>query len=62
MTFEVYRSLDPNPKQAYRWRLVAKNGRVVADSGEGYSRKYDALRAITMIRADANGAQLVDLT
>lgn len=32
-------------KGEYRWRLVAKNGRIVADSGEGYSRRRDAERA-----------------
>lgn len=29
----------------WRWRLVAANGRTVATSGEGYTRKADALRA-----------------
>ena len=38
----------------WRWRLVAANGRTVADSGEGYSRPRDAERA-------ANTAALVSL-
>jgi uncharacterized protein YegP (UPF0339 family) len=29
----------------WRWRRVAKNGEVVADSGEGYTRKSDAVEA-----------------
>ena len=29
----------------WRWRLYAPNNRIVADSGEGYSRKADAMRA-----------------
>ena len=29
----------------WRWRLYAPNNRIVADSGEGYSRKADAKRA-----------------
>lgn len=29
----------------FRWRLVAANGRIVADSGEGYTRESDAHRA-----------------
>lgn len=29
----------------WRWRLVAANGRKVATSGEGYTRKRDAVRA-----------------
>lgn len=28
----------------WRWRAVAKNGRVIADSGEGYKRKAMALK------------------
>lgn len=29
----------------FRWRLLAANNRVIADSGEGYSRERDARRA-----------------
>lgn len=29
----------------YRWRRVAMNGEVVADSAEGYTRKHDACGA-----------------
>jgi len=29
----------------WRWRLVAPNGRVIADSAEGYTRSVDAQRA-----------------
>ena len=29
----------------WRWKRVAGNGEVVADSGEGYSRERDAYRA-----------------
>lgn len=27
----------------YRWRLIAENGKVVSDSGEGYVRRIDAV-------------------
>lgn len=30
----------------YRWRLLAANGRTIADSGEAYTRKPDADRAV----------------
>jgi uncharacterized protein YegP (UPF0339 family) len=33
----------------WRWRLVTRNGRVVADSSEAYTRERDALRAATRI-------------
>jgi uncharacterized protein YegP (UPF0339 family) len=29
----------------YRWRRLAANNRVIADSAEGYTRKHDAERA-----------------
>lgn len=31
----------------WRWRLIAPNGQILADSGEGYSRRSDAKRAAT---------------
>ena len=33
-------------KGEYRWKLVARNGRVVADSGEGYKRKSGILKTL----------------
>jgi uncharacterized protein YegP (UPF0339 family) len=32
-------------RQRWRWRVVAANGRVVADSGEAYLTKWNAKRA-----------------
>lgn len=29
----------------WRWRMQARNGRIVADSAEGYTRRSDARRA-----------------
>jgi uncharacterized protein YegP (UPF0339 family) len=29
----------------YRWRLVSSNGRTIADSGEGYTRRFSAHEA-----------------
>lgn len=40
----------------WRWRLVAPNNRIVADSGEGYTRREDcerALKRVVVILADA---------
>ena len=39
-TFEIYRARD-----GWRWRAKRANGRIVADSGEAYTRKNDAHRA-----------------
>jgi uncharacterized protein YegP (UPF0339 family) len=30
----------------WRWRLTARNGRIVAESGEGYARRRDISRAL----------------
>lgn len=35
-------------KGEWRWRMRAANNRVVADSGEGYTRRSSALRAFRM--------------
>jgi uncharacterized protein YegP (UPF0339 family) len=42
MMIEVYQSPLSG---AWYWRLVARNGRVIADSGEGYASKFNAKRA-----------------
>lgn len=40
----------------FRWRLKARNGRIVADSGEGYKRKQmcgkQINKIITMLYSD----------
>ena len=41
-TFEIYRDV----RGLWRWRLVARNGRIVANGGEGYSSKGNVNRAI----------------
>jgi uncharacterized protein len=43
-TIEVYESESADPKQRYRWRAVASNGRILADSGEGYVRRAEAAK------------------
>lgn len=39
-TLHTYKAAD-----GWRWRLTARNGRIVADSGEAYSRRDGAERA-----------------
>ncbi len=46
--FEVYRDRAGE----WRWRLVHRNGNVLADGGEGYVRRSDAHAAIERIRED----------
>ena len=33
-------------KGHWRWRAVARNGRIVAESGEGYKRMRDAVKGV----------------
>jgi len=43
LTIRVYRSRSLNRKQRWRWTLIAGNGQRIANSGEGYARKIDAV-------------------
>jgi uncharacterized protein YegP (UPF0339 family) len=52
LTFDVYRTADGE----WRWRLWAKNGNVVADSGEGYKRRGDCMRMVNRLIDNALGA------
>lgn len=46
----------------YRWRFKAANGRIIADSGEGYILKSGALKGVEFVKKYAPGASVVDLT
>ena len=48
---EIYR----DTKREWRWRLRAANGRIVADSGEGYRRRASVHRAIECVRVLLTG-------
>jgi uncharacterized protein len=57
MKFVLYR----DSKREWRWRLIARNGRNVASSGEGYKRRGAALTAIHRVR-DASNAPIMVVT
>lgn len=46
MTYSVYKDAGGQ----WRWRLVAANNRIIADSGESYHNKQDCLAAIELIK------------
>ena len=48
MKFEIYQ--DKQGK--WRWRLQARNGRIVADSGQGYASKRNATRAVRRLKGE----------
>ena len=45
MTFDFYE----DKAGQWRWRLVADNGRIVADGSEGYTREADVKRAVRTV-------------
>ena len=57
LTFETYE----DAADEWRWRLKAANGQIVADGGEGYSRKSGVDDAIERVRAYASEADVLDI-
>lgn len=51
--FEVY-----NARDGWRWRLRARNGRIIA-TGESHTRERDALRAAVTVAKTAGNAMVV---
>ena len=47
MKLVIYRT-KIGPQRGYRWTLVADNGRKLANGGQGYSRRVDMERAISL--------------
>lgn len=55
MKFKIY----TDRKKEWRWRLIATNGRIIADSGEGYTRKDRCKEAVlNMITRIKNQSQV----
>ena len=50
MTYYYYK----DSKDEWRWRLKAANGRILADSGEGYSSEQECLDDIKRVKASAD--------
>lgn len=50
--FDVYQ----DKAGAYRWRLVAANGRIIAQ-GEAHTRERDAWRAVETVKATVEKAK-----
>ncbi len=55
--FQIYQDAAAE----YRWRLVAPNGRTIADSGEGYASRSNAHRAAENVRSRIGQAQIRDI-
>lgn len=57
MDIEVYE----DEAGEHRWRMTASNGRIVADGGEGYTRKADAREAVDHLPKHAANADLLEI-
>lgn len=52
LTIERYRDAQKH----HRWRAVAANGKIVADSGQGYRRRADMEHALHLLAHNLTGA------
>ncbi len=46
----------------FRWRLVAPNGEIIADSGEGYTTKQNCQKGFESVKKYCQDAVVVDET
>ena len=57
-TFERYE----DSADEWRWRLVHRNGNIIADSGEGYTSKQNVTQGLESVKTNAQGGHVVDLS
>jgi uncharacterized protein len=50
MSYNLYKDVSGY----WRWTLLAANNRKIANSGEGYNNKADAISAINLVKASAS--------
>lgn len=58
--FQFYRSYGTDGEIEWRWRLLAKNGKIIADSGEGYNRQSQAQKQVKKVLEFFFGVPLED--
>ena len=56
--FEIYK----DKSGGFRWRLTHTNGKIIADSGQGYMAKEDAIKGISSLKENVPGATIEDKT
>lgn len=52
--FEVYQARD----EEWRWRLRHNNGNIIATSGEGYTRKHNAVKGLRSVMENSADAAI----
>lgn len=55
--FELYK----DAKGEWRWRLVANNRKLIADSGEGYRRRHECHNAVERVKKLCAVASVVEV-
>jgi len=45
----LYLEVYKDAKDEWRWNIRAKNGNIMADSGEGYTRRGNCIKAVNRI-------------
>lgn len=56
--FEIYKDKIGE----FRWRLTHTNGHVIANSGEGYTTKVNAVGGITSVKENVPNSMVEDRT
>jgi uncharacterized protein YegP (UPF0339 family) len=56
--FEVYKDKSGE----FRWRLIHTNGQMIANSGESYKTKENAMGGIKSVKENASNAVVEDKT
>lgn len=62
--FEIYedKSNVTGKSGEFRWRLVHANGQIIANAGEGYTTKANAMGGIDSVKENAANATVEDKT
>jgi uncharacterized protein YegP (UPF0339 family) len=62
--FEIFKDKSKVTGKAveFRWRLIHANGQVIANSGEGYTTKANAISGINSVKENALNATVEDKT
>ncbi len=55
---EIYK----DKSREFRWRLIHANGKIIADSGQGYKAKEDAIKGISSLKENVTNATVEDKT
>ena len=56
--FEIFH----DRKKQYRWRLLGRNGRIIAVAGEGFTRKENCKKSITTLTKSVTNHTIIDKT